>query len=161
MPVAASNPFVRFYTFLAKMGLVIRDDPPRVIDMTGREWGEAVDGLLLSVRELPREDAASVAGISVVLKNGGASPKTLRVPDWIHYFQIEGLQPSPYGKSLLDSARTAKKADVTLVAGGAIEAELPIGRIYEMRPSGVYSVAVSCLLPDQSVLRSNTIEIRG
>jgi hypothetical protein len=160
MPVAASNPFVRFYTFLAKMGLVIRDDPPRVIDMAGREWGEAVDGLVLSVRELPREDAGSVTGISVVMKNAGASPRTLSVPAWIHYFEIEGVEPTPYGRSLLVSARTAKKADLTIAAGGAIEAELPIGRIYNISAAGVYPVRVSCRLPDQSVLRSNRIEIR-
>jgi len=160
MPVAASNPFLRFYTFLAKMGLVIRDDPPKVIDMAGREWGEAVNGLALSIRELPREDAGSVAGISVVMKNGGPGPQTLNVPAWIHYFAIEGLEPTPYGRSLLDSARTTVKADVTLVAGGAIEAELPLGRICNISAPGVYPMRVSCLLPDQSVLRSNRLEIR-
>lgn len=160
MPVA-TNPFVRFYTFLAKMGLVIRDDPPKVIDMTGREWGEALDGLVLSVRELPREESRSVAGISVVMKNDRAVARTLHVPAWIHYFNIEGLELTPYGRSVLDPARTAKIADVTLAAGGAVEAELPIGRIYSMRAPGVYSVQVSCCLDDGSVLRSNRIEIRA
>lgn len=159
MPVA-TNPFVRFYTFLAKMGLVIRDDPPKVIDMTGREWGEGVDGLALSIRELSREDSNSVAGISVVMKNDRAVAKTLNVPAWIHYFKIEGLELTPYGRSVLDPARTAKKADVTLTAGGAVEAELPIGRIYSMRAPGVYSVQVSCRLDDGGVLRSNNIDIR-
>ena len=49
LPVA-TNKFIRFYNFLANMGLVLRDDPPKVIDMTGREWGEVVDGLALSIR---------------------------------------------------------------------------------------------------------------
>ncbi len=158
--MSATNPFVRFYTFLAKMGLVIRDDPPRVIDMTGREWGDAVDGLALSVRELAREDSRSVTGISVVMKNEGAKAKTLSVPSWIHYFHIEGLEPTPYGRKVLDSGRTAKEAEDTIAPGAAIEAELPIGRIYEMRAPGVYPVAVWCRLPDRSLLRSNNIEIR-
>jgi len=158
MPVA-TNLFVRFYTFLAKMGLVIRDDPPKVIDMTGREWGELVDGLTLSVRELPRDDPRSVAGVSVVLKNAGANAKALHVPAWILYFHIEGLEPTPYGRSVLDPARTAKKADVTIPAGGAVEAELPIARLYEVSAAGVYSVQVSCRLDDSHVLRSNAVKI--
>jgi hypothetical protein len=157
----ATNPFVRFYTFLAKMGLVIRDDPPKVIVMTGREWGEAVDGLVLSVRELAREDSRSFAGISVVMKNESATPRKLRVPAWIHYFQIDGLEPTPYGRSVLDSARTAKQTEVMIAAGAAVEAELPISRIYEIRAPGIYPLSVSCRLPDQRVLRSNTIEIRA
>jgi hypothetical protein len=152
----AINPFVRFYTFLAKMGLVIRDDPPKVIDMTGREWGAPVDGLVLSVRE----DSRSVAGISVVMKNEGGHAKMLRVPAWIHYFHIEGLEPTAYGRKLLDSAGAAKDGEIRIAAGGATEAELPIGRIYEMRTPGVYPISVWCGLTDQSVLRSNTIEIR-
>src|SRR5580658_7628835 len=100
MFLVAVNKFIRFYNFLANMWLVLRDDPPRVIDMTGREWGEPVDGLALSVRELKREDPGHVAGISVVLKNamknGGAQPKTLEVPPWIFYYEVEGLELTPY-----------------------------------------------------------------
>jgi hypothetical protein len=159
MPVAASNPFVRFYTFLAKMGLVIRDDPPKVIDMAGREWGEAVDGLVLSVRELPREDAGSVAGISVVMKNGGAEAKTLSVEDWTHYFEVENLELTPYGRMLFGEA--GKQSNLTLDPGGAVEAELPIGRIYNVRSPGVYAIQVRCELPGEGrELRSNRIEIR-
>jgi hypothetical protein len=161
MTLEASNPFFRFYTFLAKMGLVMLDDPPKVIDMTGRVWGEAVDGLVLSIRELAREDSRSVAGISVVMKNSSAVARTLHVPAWINYFKIEGVELTPYGRSVLDPARSAKKADVTVAAGGAVEAELPIGRIYSMQAPGVYSVQVSCRLDDGSVLCSNRIEIRA
>lgn len=155
-----TNPFVRFFTFLAKMGLAIHDDPPKVIDMTGREWGQTVDGLALSIRELPREDSRSVAGISVVMKNNADDAKTLNVPAWIHYFRIEGLEPTPYGRSVLDPARTAKKAAVTIAAHRALEAELPIGGMYETRAPGDYSVQVSCGLDNGNVLRSNPIQIR-
>src|SRR5580700_6919750 len=118
LPVAATK-FIRFFNFLAKMGLVIRDDPPKVIDMTGREWGEAVEGLALSVRELPREDPDKVAGISVVMKNSGSHPRTLIVPPWIFYYEIEGLTLSPYGQQLMNPDRKVRNTEVTLGTGDA------------------------------------------
>jgi hypothetical protein len=156
----AQNRFVRFYNFLAKMGLVIRDDPPKVIDMTGRVWGEPVDGLALSIRELPREEPNRVAGISVVMKNTGAHPKTLSVPPWIFYYEIAGLTLTPYGRQLMSADRKAEKSELTLGPGDAIETDLPIGTIFNMRTPGEYPVQVSCLLPDESTLRSNAIGIR-
>jgi hypothetical protein len=159
LPVT-TNKFLRFYNFLANMGLVLRDDPPRVIDMTGREWGELVDGLALSVRELKREDPGHVAGISVVMKNAGTDPKTLDVPPWIFYYEIEGLELTPYGRQSMNQDRKAKNIEVTLRPGDAIETDLPIATIYKIRAAGDYEVQVSCRLPDGSVLRSNEITIR-
>lgn len=155
-----SNRFIRFYNFLAKMGLVLRDDPPKAIDMTGREWGEPAGGLALSVRELNREDPGRVAGISVVMKNGGIDSKTLTVPPWTFYYQIAGLALTPYGGQLISPERKAKDVEVVLGPGDAIETDIPIATIYEMRAAGNYPVQVSCRLADGSVLRSNTIEIR-
>ena len=159
LPVAA-NKFERFYNFLANLGLVIRDDPPRVIDIAGREWGEAVDGLVLSVRELKREEPTQVAGISVVMKNGGTHPKSLDVPPWMFYYEIEGLELTPYGRQAMNPDRKAKNTEVTLGAGEAIETELPIATIYKMRAAGDYKVQVSCRLPVGLVLRSNEILVR-
>lgn len=159
--LVATNPFLRFYTFLAKMGLVMLDDPPKVIDLTGREWGDAVDGLRLSIRELPREDSEHIAGVSVVMKNEGASAKALTVPAWIHYFEVAGLELSPYGLQLMNPARTVRTSEVTLAPGDAIETDLPIARIYRIPAGGEYRIQISCRLPDQSVLRSNTIGIRA
>jgi hypothetical protein len=159
LPVAA-NKLTRFYNFLANLGLVIRDDPPRVIDMTGREWGDPVDGLALSVRELRREEPRQVAGISVVMKNGGTHPKTLDVPPWIFYYEIEGLELTPYGRQSMNPDRKAKNIEVTLRPGDAIETELPIATIYQMRTAGDYKVQVSCRLPGEGVLRSNEIVVR-
>jgi hypothetical protein len=159
LPVAA-NKFTRFYNLLANLGLVIRDDPPKVIDMAGREWGEALDGLTLSVRELNPEDPSEAAGISVVIKNGGTNPRTLMVPPWIFFYEIEGLELTPYGRQLMNPEREAKKTEVTLRPDEAIETDLPIATIYNMRAPGEYKVQVSCRLPDQTVLRSNKIDIR-
>jgi hypothetical protein len=47
-----------------------------------------------------------------------------------------------------------------LSAGGAIETELPIATIYEMRSSGNYNLRVSCKLPEGAALRSNELSVR-
>jgi hypothetical protein len=159
LPVKA-NKFTRFYNLLANMGLVLRDDPPKVIDMTGREWGEPVVGLALSVRELKREELGRVAGISVVMKNAGTHPKTLEVPPWIFYYEIEGLELTPYGRQSMNQDQKAKNIEVTLRPGDAIETDLPIATIYKIRAAGEYKIQVSCRLPDGSVLRSNEIIVR-
>lgn len=147
------------------MGLVIRDDPAKVIDMTGREWGEAVQGLALSIRELPREDPMQVAGISVVMKNEGTDSRTFTVPPWVFFYEIEGLDLTPYGRQLMSPDRKGpdnkgKNTEVTLGPGGAVETDLPIATIYNVRAPGNYKIQVSCRLPDQTSLRSNEILIR-
>lgn len=159
LPVA-TNRFTRFYNFLAKMGLVLRDDPPKVIDLTGREWGEVAGGLALSIRELERDDSRQVAGISVVMKNEAAHPQTLNVPPWIFFYQIEGLELTPYGRQLMTPGRQGKNIQVRLGLGDAIETDLPVATFYNLRAAGDYKVQVSCRLPDQTELRSNEITIR-
>jgi hypothetical protein len=159
LPVAATK-FIRFFNFLANMGLVLRDDPPKVIDMTGREWGAAADGLVLSIRELKREDPRQVAGISVVIKNEESRARTLNVPPWIFFCEIEGLELTPYGRQLMNPDRKGRNIEVKLDPNGAIETDLPVATIYDMRASGEYKVQVSCRLPNQTVLRSNEITIR-
>jgi hypothetical protein len=156
-----TNKFTRFYDFLAQMGLVLRDDPPKVIDLTGREWGEAAGGLALSLRELTRGDPAEVAGISIVMRNGGVLPRTLTVPPWIFFYEIAGADLSPYGRQLMTPDRKAKGMDVTLGAGDAIETDLPLATLYHMRAGESYRIGVSCRLPDETVLRSNEIMIRA
>ena len=151
----AENKFIRFYNFLAKMGLVLRDDPRKVIDLTGREWGEPADGLALSIRELKREDPGQVAGISVVMKNQGTAPITLNVPPWIFFYKIEGLELTPYGRQLMNPDQKRQLTEVTLGPGDAIETDLPIAKIYNLQEK----ISVSCQLPDGTILRSNEITI--
>jgi len=142
------------------MGLVLRDDPLKVIDMTGREWGEVAGGLALSIRELEREDPGQVAGISVVMKNDGTQPRTFNVPPLIFFYAIEGLELTPYGRRLMNPDRKEKNIEMTLGPGDAIETDLPLATIYNLRAAGDYTVQVSCRLPDQTELRSNEITIR-
>jgi hypothetical protein len=159
VPVAA-NKFIRFYNFLANMGLVLRDDPVKVIDLTGREWGAVADHLTLSIRELPREDSRHVAGISVVMKNDGTDARTLSIPPWIVFCEIEGLELTPYGRRLMSPDHKGKNVGIKLDPGAATETDLPIATVYNMRSAGEYRIQVSCRLPDGTVLRSNEITIR-
>jgi hypothetical protein len=159
LPVAA-NRFTRFYNFLANMGLVLRDDPPKVIDMTGREWGPGAGGLELSIRELAREAPRQMAGISVVMRNEGTSPRSLTVPPWIFFYKFEGLELTPYGMRLMSPDRKGKNIAVTLAPGEAIETELPVATIYDLSTTGTHKLQVSCQLPDQTILRSNEITVQ-
>jgi len=142
------------------MGLVLRDDPPKVIDMTGREWGEVVDELALSIRELGRDDPGEVAGISVVMKNEGTETRAFPIPPWIFFYKIEGLELTPYGRQLMSPDRKGKDVEVTLGPGAAIETDLPLGTIYNFSGAGNHKLQVSCELPGRAVLRSNELTIR-
>jgi len=159
LPVA-TNKFIRFYNFLANMGLVLRDDPPKVIDMTGREWGEVVDGLALSIRELGRDDPGEVAGISVVMKNEGTETRAFPIPPWIFFYKIEGLELTPYGRQLMSPDRKGKDVEVKLGPGAAIETDLPLGTIYNFSGAGNHKLQVFCELPGRAVLRSNELTIQ-
>lgn len=149
------NGFERFYNFLANMGLVLRDDPPRVIDVTGREWGDVVDGLVLSIRELPRDDERRVTGISVVVRNTAPEARTLDGPLAARY-RVEGAGLSAYGQKLAAASPPANPVSVVVAAGGAIETELPIATTHELRARGEYRLRVAL----EPRLRSNELTIR-
>jgi hypothetical protein len=156
--VAIITGLARFYNFLANMGLVLRDDPPKVIDMTGREWGQPVDGLALSLREIPKEDPQQQTVLSVVIRNEGPEPKTFIVPGWLFFYELQLDAPlTAYGSQLLKPERKTERMEVTLAPGQAKETDLPAGVLYDMRASGHYGIKVSCRLPDGAVLTSNEI----
>jgi hypothetical protein len=151
--------FTSFHNFMANLGLVIRDDPPKVIDMTNRVWGEPVEDLVLSIRELPREEERQVAGISVVMKNESAESKTMRVAEGIFFYRVEGLAPSPYGRQFMNSPQKDKTIEINLGPGEATETDLPLATIYNLKAAGNYTVRVACELPGGALLQSNQITI--
>jgi hypothetical protein len=154
------NAFTRFYNLLANMGLVIRDDPPRVIDMTAREWGDPVDGLELSIRELPRDESGKVTGLSVVMRNTGSEAKRLNIPPWSYFYKVDGLEFTPFGQQFARAEAKGPNVDVPLGSGDAIESDLPLSTIYRIRDPGEYRVQVSCTLPGGKELRSNPLMVR-
>ena len=153
------NKFTRFYNFLANMGLVIRDDPPRVIDLTGREWGAATNGLALSIRELPREDPRQVTGISVVMKNVGTEAKRVVMSSGPFFYRIHGLDLTPFGQQFFKSRQQGQQTSVTLGPGDPSETDLPLSTMYDLRRLGEHRVYVTAALPDGAELRSNEITI--
>ena len=154
------NKFTRFFRFLANMGLVIHDDPPKVIDLSGREFGPEAEGLAISIRELPREDPGQVTGISIVMRNSGPHAKTLNVPPWTFFYRISGLELTPYGRQFMSAGPKSKNIEVTLGPGDAIETDLPLSTIYQLRAGETYPVQVSCTLRDGAEPTSNEITIR-
>jgi len=164
----AIDRFRRFFNFLANMGLIVRDDPPKTIDMTGRAWGEAWSGLALSIREIRKEDPGQLAAISVVMRNAGGDPKRFSVPGWLFFYEVNVVGPdgcvvplTGYGRELTKPERRAETVELSLAPGDATETDLPVATLYDMRRPGEYRVLVSCLLPDGALVQSNEIVIRS
>lgn len=159
--MSIANRFTRVFNLLANMGLILRDDPPKVIDMTGRRFGEAVNGLELSIREFPKEDPREHAVLSVVIRNREREKKTFAVPGWLFFYEARLDAPlSGYGDQVLKPERRTERFEVTLAANEAKETDVPLGLLYDLRTGGAYRVRVSARLADGAVLTSNEIEVR-
>ena len=146
------------------MGLSVKDDPRKVVDIAGRTWGDPVDGLALSVLLKPKEDPDELPSISVAIHNRGTQARRLRMRGWLDFYEIsvlnsEGGQamPTSYGAELRKPERQPAPSEVVLNAGEATEADIPIASIYVM-PRGRYRVRVSCATPVRLV--SNEVEVK-
>ena len=156
--MSLANGFTRVFNLLANMGLILRDDPPKVIDMTGREFGLAVDGLELSIREFPKQDSGERAVLSVVIRNRESGKKTFTVPGWLFFYEVQIDAPlSGYGDQVLKPERRTERFDVTLAASEAKETDVPLGLLYDLRVGADYRVRVSARLADGAALTSNEI----
>jgi hypothetical protein len=154
------NPFVGFLDFLAKMGLTLRGDPPRKIQVEGREWGPEVDGILLSVREITSDEPDQLPSISVVMKNVSSTRRDLTIPGWMYFYAVETAAPlSAFGTQLFKPERRREKVEIAMNPGDATETDVPVGSLYDMRARGDYPVRVSCTLPNGAVVWSNRIAI--
>lgn len=154
-----ANGLVTFINFLAKMGLIVRPDPPRQIQTEGRQWGAATDGMMLSIREIRRENSDQLPSISVVMKNDGAKSWNLTIPGWMFFYQVETDAPlSAFGRQLLRPENQKETMNIVVGPGDATQTDVPVGSMYEIR-RGDHPVEVTCALPDGTVLRSNRIVI--
>lgn len=155
----AKNPILRFFDFLAKMGIMVRDDPPKVIDVAARSWGDPVDGFVLSIEQIAHDENAPPT-LSVVLRNVSPAAQTLAIPGWLHYYHFDMTAPlSPFGRELLKPERSTERLTVTLQPGEPVDTQVPIGSIFSMKQKGEYRTRVSCALPTGATLLSNTIAI--
>jgi hypothetical protein len=148
--------------------LLARGDRPKVVDLTGREWGPETAGFSLSARQVAQEDSNELPTVSVVLRNNGSAPLTFTASGgWLafYHFQVVGpdgaeVQLSSYGGQLLKANDGSDKAEVSLAPGTVVETLLPVGTLYSMRARGDYNVKVSCRLPEGAALTSNEATIR-
>jgi hypothetical protein len=146
--MALGDGFRRVFNVLAGMGLIITDDPPKVVELKGREWGLEAQGLALSIQNRPET-------LSVVLRNVSKQPISLTIPTLLNFYQVRTDAPlSPYGEALRKSERK-EHVTVELKSGEATETGLPLKQMFS-RTSG-YRFQLICELPDGTRLESNEI----
>jgi hypothetical protein len=148
------------------MGLSIRDDPKKVVDVAGRAWGEPVNGLALSVLLTPKQDADQLPTVSVAIHNRTAEARRLTTRGWLNFFRVSVLAPdgvaaevTPYGRELMKPERQPAPSEIVLAPGEAIEADIPIGSIFQMR-RGQYNVQATCETPG-GLIASNEIQVKA
>lgn len=149
---------------MAKMGLGVSDDPKKEVDIAGRQWGEVVGGFALSVQLKRKEDPAELDTVSAAIHNRSGAAQKITTRGWLNYFEISIAGPdgtaaatTPYGRELLKPERQPAPAEITLAPGEAIEADIPVGSIYQMK-HGPFRVQASAEVPGGRVF-SNEISI--
>ncbi|MDE3196601.1 MAG: hypothetical protein KGN84_09675, partial [Acidobacteriota bacterium] len=97
--------------------------------------------------------------LSVVIRNVSGEAKSLKIPGWLHFYNIElNASMSAFGRELMKPDRRGAITEATLAPGALSETQIPVGSIFMMRRGDRYTAQVSCTLPDGATLRSNTIE---
>ncbi|HWC00988.1 MAG TPA: hypothetical protein VG672_29980 [Bryobacteraceae bacterium] len=146
------------------MGLTVRDDPKKVVDVASRVWGEPVDGIALSLQLRAKEDPDELPAVSVAIRNVGQTARTLRTRGWLDYFDVAVRDSSgadaeltSYGRELMKPEHAQAPVEVELEPGKATEADIPIGSIYRMK--GAYGVQASCETPEGRRAISNKLEV--
>lgn len=137
--------------WLARMGLSVRDDPPKIIDLAGRQWGPERDGFALSLAQ--RDDI-----VSVILRNVAEAPAAVTAPAFESFFRlnVEGAKRTAFGRKL-DAAENFNTRKIQLAPGESVEAELPVETIYRLTRNFPYSIEAACGLPSGNNLVSNRI----
>ena len=159
--IQEKNPIRRALNFLAKMGLTVRDDPPRVIDVAARQWGPSVDGFALPIETIAQEEGELLRFCPLCSGMWGTLPKRcpLRVGSYFPPVQTTA-EPTLFGRELLKPERQTMRVTSTLAPGEFFETQLPVGSLFDLRARGDYPAQVSCTLPDGATLLSNKIAIR-
>jgi hypothetical protein len=153
---------------MAKMGLGVRDDPKKEVDVAGRAWGEPVNGLALSVLLRPKEDPDELPAVSIAILNLGPETKRLMTRGWLNFFHVSvtdqggaAAPPTSYGAELMKPERQPAISELVLAPGEAIEADIPIGSIYQMRKGDAYRVQASCGAAGGGPVTSNEIQLEA
>jgi hypothetical protein len=149
------------------MGLSVRDDPKKVVDVAGRTWGEPVHGLALSALLLQRKHDDEPASVSVAIHNRSSDVQRLLIRGWLNYFRVSvvntqgaAVAMTPYGRESMKPERLPPPAEVVLAPGEAVEADIPIGLLFEMR-RGQFRVHAACEAPGGGAIASNEIQVKA
>lgn len=143
------------------MGLTVRGDPPRKINVEGLEWGPETEGVRLSIREKDAEVEGQLPDIVVVMKNFGLKTWKLSIPGWMFFHEVATTAPlTAFGRQLFMPGRRQERVEITLGPGDATETDIPLCSLYEMEPGEEYPVSVSSKLADGVVVQSNRITVR-
>jgi len=129
------------------MGLVIHDEPIKVISAEGREWGPVTNGLSLSIQDMPSFDSDAQPEITAVIINRGNTTQTLRVPGWLFYFDYRvstsdgrAVELSSFGHQLLRPERRTEALEIPLAPGAHATTEIPIGSIFGLNAQTPYNI---------------------
>ena len=148
------------------MGLSVRDDPPKIIDLSLYTFGEPREGLALAVRQIPRADPDALSTVSVVIRNISDQPKSFVTPGWLAFYRLNvqlpdgtPVAPTPFGRALSNPARQQESLRATLAPGAFNETEIPLGSLFNMRPRAVYAVQARCQPLDGVTVESNRIDL--
>src|SRR5438309_3253548 len=106
---------------MAKMGLSVRDDPPKVVDLSLYTFGEAQQGLALAIRQIPRDDPDALASVSVVIRNVGQETWSFVVPGWLGFYEFsvktaegEAAPLTPFGRALARAEHRTERINASL-----------------------------------------------
>jgi hypothetical protein len=153
--------------WFAKLGLTVRDDAPKTVDIEVREWGEPAGGFAVSIQQLRKEDPAQLPAISAALRNVSGERMRFEIPGWLVFYSVEimgpdggRVGPTAFGRELLKPERHQRRMVVDLAPGQAVEMDVPIGSMFEMREPGEYRVGISAKLPEAAMAVSNPITVR-
>jgi hypothetical protein len=145
--------FRAVYEWMARLGLVMKDDDPLEVRDPDRQWGPPAGSLVISAKAKGRR-------LSVVLKNTGTEEIRAEIPAWLFFYQLDisGSPPlSTFGEQTLDPGRSQRRTDLILQPGKPIEAEIPVDTLYDLG-SAPHRVKVSCDLAGVTVV-SNEVTI--
>lgn len=130
-----------------------------------RSWGPEVDGFSISIAAnsvKPTPD--DPLRIEIALRNTGATPREISVRPWLIFFpiQISDSEGHPaslnkFGQRQMEAAQATGARPLTLPGGETLEADIPIGALYNWRPGTIYTLYGHCLA-GRAI--SNELEIR-
>lgn len=153
--------------WFARLGLTVRDDAPKTVDIAGREWGEPAGGFALSIRQIRKEDPEQLPAVSAAVRNVSDERKRFEIPGWLVFYSVEITRPdgervglTAFGRELLKPGRHQHRIVLDLAPGQAVETDIPIGSIYDMRAPGEYRVRVSAPFSEDDTAFSNPVVVR-